>query len=264
MARIALILALLASLAYMVRYLQPAPEPKPAKVAAGRSAPAVAEPAAEGTGGFYPAVPEALPDINKGYVFSEKRQIEKDEPPAAQAALVDPGPDLLASLVYSGSVISGNLRRALVVYQDQPAAAVGRRAGGGRGQQPGAQGPFQNKQLNQGDRFLGYVVAAIEPDRIVFEKGDRKVEKFLYDRGKNRFKPAEAGRSDAAAPEPGGVPMQAVAPPEVLEAMMNPPAAAPATPPPSRVIRRSQRLLGLDPSIKVPATPVPGRPVPNK
>lgn len=305
MLRGVIILALLATLVYLVKHIQPVAEPGGAvKVTASRPEPPPVEvvPGDE-PGRFNPPVVTPLPDVNKGYVFSEKREFAKEAPPAAgKSAQAEQGPDPLLSVLYSGSVIVGNLRRALVIYQEQPLEAAARRPSPGRGPAvAAAQGVVRNKQLHLGDSFLGYVVAAIEPDRIVFEKGDLKVEKFLHDRNKKRSAVPEPGRREAAPAEIGGVPLQALAPPEVLEALMGQPSAlrslpgsgmggpssgaglsglpSGATPAgetggmtggtqsktqASRLVRRSQRLLGIDPSITVPVTPVPGRTVPNK
>lgn len=294
MVRSIIILALAVSLFYLVRYLQPGVETAaPAKVATGRLE-RPQQGLLDGTvAGFNPVVASPLPDVNKDYIFSEKRKFEKDEPvlEAAKMAPVDPGPDLLATVQYTGAVITGDLRRALVVYQDQPAApAPGRRpTGAGRAPAPPpAAGATQKKQLDQGDRFLGYVVAAVEPDRIVFEKGDQKVEKFLHDRNKKRPAPRVDSPPQEAAAGPmeiGGVPLQAIAPPEVLAALLSqPPAKGPAAgavvggtagggtgakvdakqPQSNRMVRRSQRLLGLDPTIDLPLSPVPGLPAVNQ
>lgn len=324
MLRSLIVMALLASLFYLVSHLQPAAESvAPVKVAASRQDRPPEGTPDEATGGFNPAVVAPLPDVNKGYIFSEKREVEKDVPVGTgKDDLAEQGPDLLASVVYSGSVIAGDLRRALVLYQEQP--ALPRRLPSGRSQAPtSSPGAIQKKQLNQGDRFLGYLVEAIEADRIVFAKGERKVEKFLYDRDKQRMGATSSGQQEVSSGEVGRVPLQAMAPPEVLEALMmaSPPSRRPdsgavvggSTPgststmlppkamtppevlealrtvsPPSqrpttgaspagnvggtnsaaqiqanRVVRRSQRLLGLDPSIDVPVTPVPGRPAQN-
>lgn len=303
MLRSLIILALLATLVYLVKHLQPVAEPGGAgKTATSRPEVSPVEVVSDdGAGRFNPPVVTPLPDVNKGYVFSEKREFVKEAPPEpGKSARVEQGPDPLESLLYSGSVIVGNLRRALVSYQEQSRETT-RRPSPGRGPTPAAaQGAVRNKQLHQGDSFLGYVVAAIEPDRIVFAKGELKVEKFLYDRNKKRLAVSESGRRETPpAAEVGGVPLQALAPPERIEALMASPSmrSAPgtvpsglppgaglgglnseATPteeaggvngraqtpaPVNRAIRRSQRLLGIDPLGTVPLTPVPGRPVPN-
>jgi hypothetical protein len=294
MVRSLIIIALLASLFYLVKYSQTGTEEPagPGKVATSRQDKAVAEAQVDESSRFNPSVAAPLPDLNKGYVFSEKRKYEKDEPvEAAKVAVVEQGPDPITSVLYSGSIIVGDLRRALVTYQEL-AKEAGPSRPGGRGPAPAPSAP-KNKQLNQGDRFLGYLVASVEPDRIVFEKGDLKVEKFLYDRGKTRLAAPELSPREAPPKEVGGVPLQAMAPPEILEALMNPTAARrnlpgarvggptiPAMPSPplaagdkggdqaataqsNRMVRRSQRFLGMD-SFNVPVTPVPGLPVPNK
>lgn len=283
MVRSLLIMALLATLFFTLKYLQPEVEPPPGKAAATREAQPPAETPAAGTNLFNPPVATPLPDVEKGYIFSEKRKIEKDDPAAAAkaAAAAEVGPDLLATVTYTGSLIIGETRRALVTYQEQSQAAPPRRPVGGRGPAPAAasaQSGTQYKQLTMGDKFLGYAVAAIEPDRLVFAKGEQKVEKFLYDRNKKRMAAAAPSRPAATPATVGGVPIEAMAPPDEQ------PGAAGGAPPltgtgygsqSDRMIRRSQRVLGggqlpgqgsklqgLGAQFQVPAAPVPGRPVP--
>lgn len=289
MVRSFIILALLATLFFLVKYSQPVvgPVAVPEKVAKSQQGKPPVEADGEEPGGFNPLVATPLPDVNAGYVFSEKRKYEKDDPAAAaKAAQVEQGPDPLTTVFYAGSLIAGDLRRALVTYQDLPKEADHRRSSSGRTQAATAQGVVQKKQLRKGDRFLGYVVVAIEPDRLVFEKGDLKVEKFLYDQSKKRVAPPAAASLRQALPaEVGGVPIEAFAPPEVLAAMMAQPPVAGRNPQESRggglvarpgvspaveggtakapVLRRSQRLLGMDSLLNVPMSPAPGLPVPN-
>ncbi len=289
MVKSVIILALLTTLFFLVKYSQPVAVPVavPVKVAKGKQEKPPAEAKGDESGGFNPAVMTPLPDVNTGYVFSEKRKFEKDDPVnAAKAALAEQGPDPLTTVFYAGSVIAGDLRRALVTYQELARETGPRRSA--PGQAMAAQGAVLKKQLNKGDRFLGYVVAAVEPDRLVFEKGDLKVEKFLYDQSKKRQALPAATPKQALPAEIGGVPLEAIAPPEVLAAMMAPPATgrdsqgpraggvarAVVTPaaeagtvkapaPPAPVLRRSQRLLGMDSLLNLPVAPVPGLPVPN-
>lgn len=276
MVRIFIVIALLASLVYTVRHWQPAPEATVAKTPANRSETTTAEPPAEtASGGFYPAVPEALPDVEKGYIFSEKRKIEKEPPPGeVKPAVAEPGPEVLDSVAYTGSLILGETRRALVTFQEPsqegptPHRPTPPKRPGAAPAAP-AQGTPQNKQLVPGDRLLGFVVKQIDPDRIVFEKGTLKVEKFLYDRNKQRLI-AEAVRSEpkpaAAAPAPAA---QAIPPetPVDTAAIMAANAEQAAAMQANRMSRRSQRLLGADTKSMVPpmpVMPVPGRPVPKK
>lgn len=291
MVKSVIILALLTTLFFLVKYSQPVAVPVagPVKVAKSKQEKPPVEAKDDESGGFNPAVVTPLPDVNTGYVFSEKRKFEKDDPAnAAKAALAEQGPDPLTTVFYAGSVIAGDLRRALVTYQELSRETGPRRSVPGRGQAVAVQGGVLKKQLNKGDRFLGYVVAAVEPDRLVFEKGDLKVEKFLYDQSKKRQSPPAATPRQALPAEIGGVPLEAIAPPEVLAAMMAPPATgrdsqepraggaaravvtpavetgtAKAPAPPAPVLRRSQRLLGMDSLLNLPVAPVPGLPVPN-
>ncbi len=305
MVRTLIVMALLASLFFIVQHWQPAAE-LTADRGASLAVKSVTPSPGEEPNGFNPAVPESLPDVEKGYLFSEKRKVEKDAAPGeAKPVAVEPGPEVLDSVTYTGSLIVGDLRRALVIFQE-PTREVGpgnrrpvasRRPGAPPPPPPSVQGQPQNKQLIQGDRLLGYVVALIEPDRIIFEKGEQKVEKFLYDRNKKRLA-AVIGRSEApSGAAPGGIPPEAYAPPEMARAMVASLAASPTastnlnsgggvtqstTPgvggdggagtgpggsqaaiPATRIMRRSQRLMGADSSFKVPISPVPGRPVPN-
>lgn len=276
MVRILIIMALLASLFYTVRHWQPAAGPAPGKVAENKAAKPLEEaPGEEETSGYYPAVPEALPDVEKGYIFSEKRKIEKDVPlEEGKSAVAEPGPEVLDSVAYTGSLIIGDVRRALVTFQDAPreAGPVNHRPGGIRRPNPqaaAASSTPQNKQLLVGDKLLGFVVARIEPNRIVFEKGIHKVEKFLYDRNKKRMEAVATRSEPPPATDSGGIPAE-VPPDLAADAAAAPqrlvPGGGAVQPPPlpaNRAVRRSQRLLGIDPSIKVPMSPVPGRPVPK-
>jgi len=268
MVRILIIVALLASLFYTVQNWQPTPEVTADKVVTNRTVAPAVEAADEKPSGFYPTVPEVLPNVEKGYIFSEKRKIEKEPPPGElKPAVVEPGPEVLDSVAYTGSLIVGETRRALITFQEptheegganrkpaaprRPAVAVAGAPAAGT----------QNKQLTPGDRFLGFAVTLIEPGRIVFTKGDLKVEKFLYDRNKKRLA-AVTGRSETPPAVPGGVPPEAFAPPEMTPPATTMPAPG-ATNQSNRMVRRSQRLSNVDTGIRMPVMPVPGRPTPN-
>jgi len=300
MVRTLIVMALLASLFYTILHWQPLSEPTAGKVVVSRVDKASEDSSGPAASGFNPAVPESLPDVEKGYVFSEKRKIEKDLPAElVKPLVVEPGPEVLDSVIYIGSVIIGDLRRALVIFQEPSpnAPAPVRRPTGVRRPGPppapataSASSP-QNKQLYLGDRLLGFGVAAIEPNRIVFEKGTLKVEKFLYDRNKKRLavvaSRSEASTTPANIISPEGIPLEAMVPPEVAAEVAASPEATKrfmsgggvavvppqglggdgaggeqATAQSARMVRRSQRLFGAESSIKMPFTPVPGRPVP--
>jgi len=296
MVRTLIIISLLASLFYIVQHWQPAPEPAGKVIAANQATKPAEEAKVETPNGFNPVVPEALPDVEKGYIFAEKRKIEKEPPPGAvKPEVVEPGPEVLDSVNYVGSLIIGDTRRALVTYQEpakDPGGPGGPGVPGGRrpapiGRRPpppdaASQGASQNKQLVQGDRLLGYQVGLIEPSRIVFEKGEQKVEKFLYDRKKKRMEAVISRPENSPAAAPGGVQPDgsvtidvtaaaAVSPDgaqrpgggAVVTPLTGAGAAGQAAVQSGRMLRRSQRLLGADPSISVPTMPVPGRPIPK-
>ncbi|MDA8165893.1 MAG: hypothetical protein M0017_12785 [Desulfobacteraceae bacterium] len=151
--------------------------------------------------GFYPPVPGRLPDLNQGYVFNEARSLV-DEKNGEAAAVAD---TTLDDATYVGSVISGKRRIGVVAYTEksigqQPQRFVIR----GRPDMAGAQaGASQSKhiELAPGETFGGYTVAEVLPDRIVFKKNGRSMEKLL-DVAKERKPPPTlpAGRR----PQPQG------------------------------------------------------------
>jgi len=73
---------------------------------------------------FYPAVPPALPDLNKGYLFNEERVLEGAGDAAGMEETGD-GTDTLVvdmdTVFYAGSIIIGDIRKGLVTF---PAAAT--------------------------------------------------------------------------------------------------------------------------------------------
>jgi hypothetical protein len=128
---------------------------------------------------------------------------------------------------------------------------------------------------------MGYLVDKIEKDRIVFKKGDEVVEKFLYDPNKDRTGGGSAAKSQSAKPiralpkTVGRAVQQIPARPPVSPARNVPrksPDArsrrvmpSPGTDTPSAAElrkQRSERLLGLDPSLGIPPSPgIPGDPL---
>jgi hypothetical protein len=218
---------------------------------------------------FYPAVPGTLPDLNDGYLFNKDRFL--DESDLADASPSGFGADTIdmEALVYSGSIIIGDLRKALVAYQEKaPVVQRGaRRNVRTRNQRKPAKGAYIHKQLELGELFMGYRVARIEDDSIVFEKGSEKIEKFLFDASKERV---EIKSSTPASPPASTVQPRAiktVSPPPGRPASQPPqarprptttkPGSSSETPAnsPSRRVRRSQRLLGIDPSFVPPTLP---------
>jgi hypothetical protein len=185
--------------------------------------------------------------------------------------LADGGQDIagettvaLEQVFYSGSLIIGEKRQALVTYQQNNTGGrrPGRSLDRGRAAAAEAQSGYQNKVLKPGDRFMGYEVAAIEPEKIVFKKGGEKVEKFLFDQNKKRPVVNEPPRpAPAPAPANGqtGVNAPVMTPPFNLppNVRIAPVGGAGSPPSATRRSRRSQRLLGTNPPPAVPAQPVP-------
>jgi len=228
---------------------------------------------------FYPPVPDVVPDLYDGYLFVEERKLEEDDfgPFGDTPAVVpDIAPDIdMEGVAYSGSVIIGEMRKALITYKEKSQPQP-RRVGRGRAVPNKARASaevLQYKQLELGEVFKGYMVAGIEEDRIVFEKGGEKVEKFLFDQNKKRVdikaEPSSQAANTASAPvvpppaapsAPSGnaapaVPQKTLAPPTNTK-----PGNAGKPAPVNRRLRRSQRLLNMDPSFVPPgAGGIPGQ-----
>ena len=156
--------------------------------------------------GARPKVPLALPDLKQGYLFNEERAVEDEIPEPEKEEFH--GNDLglnarVDDIQFSGAVIGKSFKIALISY---PEATRPKKMGSkrhGRSAKSIAKrgiGGLKNARVKEGDLVNGYKVAAIYPDKIVFEKGKDTIEKFLYDPDKKRIVPKRASRS---APPPG-------------------------------------------------------------
>jgi len=225
---------------------------------------------------LYPPVPEKMPDLNDGYIFNQDRQFEEEAFTVAGAGGRGMGGSIdLNEVVYAGSLIVGNVRKALITYQEAIPArqrvANRRKRGQARKSRVQKQKAYKHKQLDPGEDFMGYKVAKVEVDRIVFERGSEKIEKFLYDGSKDRVvvqsavrtgapKTSAAGkaglsaasgrRQSSPADNPRADQLSARArtliPPGKIKSNTSkttPPADA------TQRSRRSQRFKGLDPSV---------------
>jgi len=125
---------------------------------------------------LYPAPPAEMPDLHKGYLFSESRE------PAA-AGIPGTSPDAgggadgirISDVMYSGSLI-GAETKGIVSYPvagDKQSRVAGKR--------------LAYKQLVVGDVFLDHEVTAIHADRIVFSLDGQPVEISLFNPAKQRF-----------------------------------------------------------------------------
>ncbi|MCJ7600597.1 MAG: hypothetical protein MUO63_03735 [Desulfobulbaceae bacterium] len=136
---------------------------------------------------FYPPVPVALPDLNKGYLFNEERMIEGaagENGDGTEEDSTEPFVDM-DTVFYAGSIIIGEMRKGLVMFPPAKAPFPTRRTTAKQAPAP----PKERKyaQLGVGDSFSGYKVVAVEPERIVFQKGPDTIEKILNDPNKTRI-----------------------------------------------------------------------------
>jgi hypothetical protein len=208
---------------------------------------------------FYPDVPATLPDLNDGYIFNEERHLEVSDSDAPTLSIGGPDTIDMQEVVYSGSIIVGDLRKALIAYQQKtPVKKRVGRAARSKKQQKAVKGSYKHKQLVIGEVFMGYRVAIIGDNRIVFEKGSEKIEKFLFDAGKQRvvIKSSSSGpqTTKEAASTQVRPPPQGSAPSAFRGRPTATGQAKPVIPQNIRS-RRSQRLLGLDPSLVMPPPP---------
>lgn len=225
---------------------------------------------------LYPPVPAVLPELYDDYLFNSERNFEEV---ALDTIRGGSGTVDLAEVTYAGSLIVGEIYRGLIIYQEKSpvarrAASASRRAA--RTRKTAAKVVSKYKQLERGEKFMGYLVEKIEKDRIVFRKGDEVVEKFLYDPSKDRSASGSAAKSKATkaktTPAARRTPVRrTVSRParnitrttanakagRVVSSDHDTQSAA------AKLIKsRSERLLGLDPSLGMPRSPgIPGDPL---
>lgn len=151
---------------------------------------------------IYPTVPAKLPELDKGYLFNEERNLGGSGKTTGDHADLSVNID---DVVYEGSIIIGDMRKAIIAY---PSKAVTRsrtpRQPTRRGKSPSKSNSYF--RVTEGETISGYKVVEILPGKITFEKGSERIEKFLYDTAKTReitnrpSKPARklpAGRNPA-------------------------------------------------------------------
>jgi len=173
---------------------------------------------------FNPEVPLVLPDFNASYLFNEDRELEGDEGKAEEVDPADslpPANDLgiktdIEAVTYSGSIIGDNFKVAIISYTpDRTAKTTASeqnksKASPSRRRSSRAKTPSRNSteyaRIKEGDMLSGYLVAAIDPDKIVFRKGqEAPIEKYIYDPDKKRQTPSRSSsslRPSAATPRP--------------------------------------------------------------
>lgn len=274
MIRPAIVFALLLSAAIMMRGVAsdwrkgpPAPAESAVKktAAAGEAPPPVVPPA---KGLLQPAVPSVLPDLKSHYLFNPERMLAgADIPPAEESDSEASSGNTLGiaasmdEVTYAGSIIADTFSRAIILYpaaksKAPPAAAS--KSSKSKPPAPTKSGADEHAQLEVGDVLDGYAVAEILPDKLIFTKGEERVEKLLYDPDKKR---QAAPPRPVAAPPAGGpprpqqipvggqTPATPGAPGTVAPGAPPAPAASGAVPPPPAVSPVPP------PVVKPPATP---------
>ncbi|MEW6427518.1 MAG: hypothetical protein AB1568_05735 [Thermodesulfobacteriota bacterium] len=196
---------------------------------------------------FYPEVPAVIPDLAENYLFNEQRKLGTDEPveEGGEEPIEEPAETVdMENLEYVGSIILGDLRKAMVSFTvSEPAPPQpeqpGRPPVRGMPQLPPqtarrAGGEQKVTTVSEKEEFYGYLVASILPDRITFSRGSDSVEKLLYDPEKERKEPAAGRRPPPGANRPAAVPAAVPGnvpqppPVQVNPAVGQPPVVAPA------------------------------------
>lgn len=171
-----------------------------------------------------PATSPNLPDLKVGYVFNQERMLGGNEPlpedkgdelgadnENAQGITAD-----IEDITFVGSIITDAFSRALIVYPAQnlsgPAKPTSRSSRVKVPTQRAGGGAEEHAQLEVGDKISGYEVTEILFDKLIFAKGDEKVEKLLFDPAKTRQAPPPRPGSGAV----GGGPPRPASPGGIL------------------------------------------------
>jgi hypothetical protein len=130
---------------------------------------------------FYPSVPTSLPDLNDGYIFSQSRVGVAND----SGGKKEGGSKFFINMdevLYLGSIIMGQLHKGIVKFPEkqQNRSSKKRRSKNRRI-------AYDQAHLVPGDVFGGYQVELVTPEKIVFKKNGRIVEKLLYDPNKKRI-----------------------------------------------------------------------------
>lgn len=140
---------------------------------------------------FYPDVPDPLPELTSRYVFNEERHlaVAGKEDGAGKVQVATDGLRVnMDELYYSGSVIIGDSRQALVSFTELVDKGKKRRTK--KSKNKGKSSSARKYARLKVDETLGvYLVTAIETHRIVFSRGTEEIVKTLYDNSKKRLAP---------------------------------------------------------------------------
>jgi hypothetical protein len=213
-----------------------------------------------------PVVSGKLPDLKAGYLFNADRLLE-EEGAQKKAENLAAGNDLgikadIKTVIYAGSIIGENLKQAIIVVAGAKKTKTPRTRSRRKKKSSSRKGNVQNIRVKEGDLLSGYTVASISPEKIVFSKGNEKVEKLLYDPDKKRTSPSKLARSapvprSEVVARPAGTPSppRTIARPTSGRRLVVP-RRPPTKPNTSRVARRGRRSSSLRPPVATPPMPV--------
>ena len=131
---------------------------------------------------IYPSVPAKFPDLDKGYLFNEERNLGGGGKAVGDLADISVNID---DVVYEGSLIIGDISKAIISY---PSKSV-KKGRTSRKPSRSSKGSSKNREhfrLSENESISGYKVVEILPEKITFEKGSETIEKFLFDSSKQR------------------------------------------------------------------------------
>ena len=189
MLRLPIIIALLASLVFLINSGFEAGQGKPFSKPDTSPKPMPASVPTQGKINFHPPVPGHLPDLNEKYLFNAERLLEEEDEPAFEDK--DDLDEFIADfddVKYVGSIISSKSRKGIVSYPAKKKKPTRRRS---KSSKPGR---YSGKNLSYArlvvdDKFSGHKVTGIFPDKMIFEKSGETIEKLLYDSEKQRITP---------------------------------------------------------------------------
>ena len=194
MLRLPIIIALLASLVFLINTGFEAGQGKPFSEPDTSPKPAPASVPTQGKINFHSPVPGHLPDLNEKYLFNAERLLEEEDEPAFDDK--DDLDEFIADfddVKYVGSIISSKSRKGIVSYPAKKKKPTRKRS---KSSKPGR---YSGKNLNYArlvvdDKFSGHKVTGIFPDKMIFEKSGETIEKLLYDSEKQRITPPAVTR----------------------------------------------------------------------
>lgn len=135
---------------------------------------------------FYPSVPVSIPDLNDGYLFNEIRLLEEEEAEEEGPDALEAGVDV-EDVSYVGSIITDTLQKAMLSIK--PSGTTVMKSRGRTVRRTVRKKETKYLTVSLGDSFHGYKVTGIFPEKIVFERDGKVLEKFLFDPAKKRLTP---------------------------------------------------------------------------